>query len=62
MQGGKMTATIRIVITDEFNNSTDITKTIADPTIETLYQTIREALLGSGWQPDTVNEWFPNGQ
>ena len=52
-------ATLRIVFTTEFGDQTDITKTLQDGTIGEIFEAVRECLAGCGFQPENIDEWFP---
>ena len=52
-------ASIRIVLTNEWGDQTDITKTLTCGTMHEIYPAIRDALLGCGFGQKTIDEWFP---
>jgi len=52
------TPTLRLVLTTEFGNTTDITKSLEDETMGNVYEAIREALAGCGYVKETIDEWF----
>ena len=57
MDGNKLS--IRIIYNNGLGDETDITKTLSSPDIVSVYQAIREALMGFGFQQATVDEWLP---
>jgi len=52
-------ATLRIVFTNPFGDSTDITKTVGEGTIGNIFEAVREAIMGCGFAKESVDEWFP---
>jgi hypothetical protein len=54
-----MTPTLRLILTDEFGDQTDITKTLTGSSMDQIYVAIREALAGCGYSLVTIDEFFP---
>jgi hypothetical protein len=54
-----MTPTLRLILTNEFGDQTDITKTLTGSSMDQIYPAIREALLGCGYGAETIDEFFP---
>jgi hypothetical protein len=53
--------TLRLVLTNEFGDATDITKDLVDSTISSVFWAIRDTLAGCGYNPINIDEWFPQG-
>jgi len=53
-----MNASIRIVLTNEFGDSTDITKSLTGSAMDEVYHAIGECLAGCGYADETIQEWF----
>ena len=56
-----MTPTMRLVITNSFGDVTDVTISLKDDSMESVYDALRSALMGCGFAPETVNEYLPDG-
>jgi hypothetical protein len=54
-----MTPTLRLILTNEFGDQTDITKTLPDSSMDQIYVAIREALAGCGFSAETIDLFFP---
>lgn len=52
--------TLRIILTNEFGDTTDITKDLNGSGIESVFEALRSALAGCGYAQETIDEWFPN--
>ena len=54
-------SSIRVIITNEFGDYTDITKNLLRGShISEIYEAIREILTGCGYAGATVDEWLPS--
>lgn len=50
---------LRLVLTSEFGDVTDITKDLSGAGMEDIFWAIRDALAGCGFNHDTIDQWFP---
>lgn len=49
---------LRFIFTNEFGDTTDITKDLHTSAIDDLFWAIRESLAGCGFAKETIEEWF----
>ena len=50
--------TLHVIFTNEFGDKTEIIKELSDSTCDSVVSAFRESLLGIGFHPDNVNEYF----
>lgn len=51
--------TLKLVFTNEFGDRTEIEKTMISGDIGDVFRSIRDMLMGCGFQKANVDEWFP---
>ena len=50
---------VRVIITNEYGDKTDVAVGMVDSTLGSVYNAIHNALLGSDFSPELVDEIFP---
>ena len=53
------TCRVRLIITNEYGDKTDVAVSMVDSTLGSVYNAIHNALLGSEFSPESVEEVFP---
>jgi len=53
------TCQVRVIITNEFGQQTDVAVGMPDSTIDSVYNAVRKSLLGHEYYPETVEKCFP---
>jgi len=53
------TSRLRLIITNEYGDKTDVAVSMPDSKLESVYNAIHNALLGSQFHPELVEQFFP---
>jgi hypothetical protein len=51
--------TLRLILTTEFGDVTDVTQDLLDSSMEHLFWAVRHALAGCGYSEESIQQWFP---